>query len=108
MVAKEFSSSDLDENHEPKAEVGPSRNGAVGPKIRDRVRELRRVRARDLLSNPKNWRRHPKAQADALRGLYAEIGCADALLARELQDGRLMLIDGHLRAEITPTRWCPS
>src|ERR1700731_400630 len=107
MVAKEFSASDLSENHEPRAEAGPSRNGAVGPMIRDRVRELRRVRAGDLLSNPKNWRRHPKAQADALRGLYAEIGCADALIARELQDGRLMLIDGHLRAEITPDALVP-
>src|SRR5208337_4068292 len=65
-------------------------------------RELRRVRARDLLPNPKNWRKHPKAQADALRGLLVEVGYADALLARELPDGRLQLIDGHLRAETTP------
>jgi DNA modification methylase len=71
-------------------------------RIRDRIRELRRVHARDLVSNPRNWRRHPKAQADALRGLLEEIGYADALLARELPDGRLMLIDGHLRAETTP------
>jgi hypothetical protein len=70
--------------------------------IRDRIRELRRVPARDLLPNPKNWRRHPQAQANALRGLLEEIGFADALLARELPDGKLMLIDGHLRAESTP------
>ena len=70
--------------------------------IRDRIRELRRVRAADLVPNPKNWRRHPKAQANALRDLLVEIGYADALLARELADGRLMLIDGHLRAETTP------
>src|SRR5208337_1769536 len=70
--------------------------------IRDRIRELRRVRATDLVPNPKNWRRHPKAQADALRGLLTEIGYADALLARELPGGKLMLIDGHLRAETTP------
>jgi DNA modification methylase len=76
-------------------------------RIQDRIRELRRVRARDLLSNPKNWRRHPKAQADALRGLLTEIGYADALLARELPDGRLMLIDGHLRAETTPDAQVP-
>ncbi|MGB8414359.1 MAG: DNA methyltransferase [Candidatus Binatus sp.] len=31
-----------------------------------------------------------------------EIGYADALLARELPGGKLMLIDGHLRAETTP------
>jgi len=70
--------------------------------IRDRVMELRRVLARDLVPNPKNWRRHPKVQADALRGLLGEIGNADALLARELPDGRLQLIDGHLRAETMP------
>jgi DNA modification methylase len=69
--------------------------------IRDRIRELRRVRAADLLPNPKNWRRHPKAQAEALRGLLSKIGYADALLVRETPAG-LMLIDGHLRAETTP------
>ena len=77
------------------------------PQIRDRIRELRRMRAGDLLPNPKNWRRHPGAQVAALRGLLAEIGYADALLARELPDGRLMLIDGHLRAEVTPAATVP-
>lgn len=75
--------------------------------IRDRVMELRRVRARDRVPNPKNWRRHPKVQADALRGLLGELGNADALLVRELQDGRLQLIDGHLRAETTPDEEVP-
>src|SRR5271157_5106354 len=75
--------------------------------IRDRVVELRRVRAADLVPNPKNWRRHPKAQAAALRGLLEELGYSDALLARELSDGRLMLIDGHLRAETTPDAQVP-
>lgn len=75
--------------------------------VRDRVRELRRVRARDLLANPRNWRRHPKQQIDALRGLLGEVGYADALLARELPDGRLMLIDGHLRKDTTPDALVP-
>ena len=75
--------------------------------IRDRVRELRRVRAGDLTPNPKNWRTHPKAQADALRGILAEVGYADALLARELLDGSLVLVDGHLRAETTPDQEVP-
>jgi len=75
--------------------------------FRDRVRELRRVPAGDLLANPKNWRRHPKAQVDALRGLLTEIGYADALLARELPDGHLMLIDGHLRKDTTPDAQLP-
>jgi DNA modification methylase len=75
--------------------------------IRDRIKELRRVPASDLLVNPGNWRVHPKAQAAALRGLLSEIGYADALLARELPDGRLQLVDGHLRAETTPSAIVP-
>jgi len=69
--------------------------------IRDRIKELRRVPASELLPNPKNWRTHPVAQQDALRGVLAEVGYADALLARETPEG-LMLVDGHLRAETTP------
>jgi hypothetical protein len=70
--------------------------------IRDRIKELRRVCAADLRPNPRNWRVHPRQQQDALRGVLAEIGYADALLVRELPDGTLMLVDGHLRAETTP------
>src|SRR5215471_14031815 len=70
--------------------------------IRDRIRELRRVPASQLRPSPKNWRTHPAAQRDALKGLLAELGYCDALLARELADGSLELIDGHLRAETTP------
>jgi len=70
--------------------------------IRDRIKELRRVKASLLRPHPKNWRTHPKAQQDALRGMLAEIGYADALLVRELSDGSLELVDGHLRAETTP------
>jgi DNA modification methylase len=73
----------------------------LGMKIRDRVRELRRIPARELLPNPKNWRRHPEGQRAILRGVLSEIGYADALLVRETPEG-LMLIDGHLRAEETP------
>ncbi len=75
--------------------------------IRDRVKELRRVKAGLLRPNPKNWRTHPQAQQDALRGVLAEIGYAGALLARELPDGTLELLDGHLRAETTPEMEVP-
>jgi hypothetical protein len=75
--------------------------------IRDRIKELRRVKASELRPHPKNWRTHPSAQQDALRGVLAEIGYAGALLARELPDGTLELIDGHLRAETTPDAEVP-
>ena len=74
--------------------------------IKNRIKELRQVRASELLPNPRNWRRHPTGQADALRGALAEIGYADALIAYETPDG-LMLIDGHLRAETTPDMEVP-
>jgi len=75
--------------------------------IRDRIKELRRVSAAKLRPNPRNWRTHPQAQRDALRGVLAEVGYAGALLARELPDGSLELIDGHLRAETTPEMEVP-
>ena len=75
--------------------------------IRDRIKEFRRVRADQLRPHPRNWRTHPAAQADALRGVLAEIGYADALVARELPDGSLQLIDGHLRAQVTPDSLVP-
>jgi hypothetical protein len=75
--------------------------------IRDRITELRRVRVSDLRPNDRNWRTHPPAQRDALRGLLAEVGWADALLVREADDGVLEIIDGHLRAETAPDGLVP-
>lgn len=75
--------------------------------VRDRVKELRRVRAGDLKPHPKNWRTHSRHQKAVLRGVLEEVGIADALLARELPDGTLQLVDGHLRAETTPTMDVP-
>lgn len=49
----------------------------------------------------------PKHQRGALKGILAEVGVADALIARELDDGTLMLIDGHLRAETMPEQELP-
>jgi len=74
--------------------------------IRDRIKELRRVKAKDIRPNPKNWRTHSDAQKNTLRGVLADIGIADALLAREMPDGSLMLIDGHCRADVDgETEW---
>ena len=67
--------------------------------IKDRIKELRRVPASELRANPKNWRTHPLAQQAALRGVLAEIGFADDLIARETPEG-LVLVDGHLRQEV--------
>ena len=69
--------------------------------IRDRIKELRRVRASELKPHPKNWRTHSDDQRDALIGVLDEVGLAGAVIARELADGSLQLIDGHLRSEVS-------
>ena len=67
-------------------------------KIRDRVKELRRVPVSQLRAHPHNWRRHGAHQRAALRGLFAELGYAD---------GTLQLIDGHLRVDAAPDAIAP-
>ncbi|MCA9268653.1 MAG: ParB N-terminal domain-containing protein [Planctomycetales bacterium] len=75
--------------------------------FRDRIVELVRVPASELIPHPHNWRTHPEPQREALEGILQEIGFADALLARRRADGRLALIDGHLRAETLGRRVVP-
>ena len=71
-------------------------------RIRNRIKCHRRIRAGDLVPHEWNFRVHPGLQRSALAALYEEIGFARSLLAYELPDGRLKLIDGHLRREMGP------
>jgi hypothetical protein len=70
--------------------------------IRNRIKAHRRVRAGDLVPHELNFRLHPDLQRKALQALYAEVGFARSLLAYELPDGRLKLLDGHLRRDLDP------
>ncbi len=70
--------------------------------IRNRIKGHRRVRAGDLVPHEFNFRTHPEGQRAALAALYREVGFARSLLAYELPDGRLKLIDGHLRRDMDP------
>lgn len=74
----------------------------AAPAVRDRIRRFVRVKAAELKPHPCNWRIHPPEQRAALEAILAEIGYAGALVARQLPDGSLQLIDGHLRAEVSP------
>jgi hypothetical protein len=69
--------------------------------IRDRIKELKRVKASVLRPNGRNWRMHPQHQRDAFRGLVQEIGFAGAELCyhSERNGGALTLVDGHMRRE---------
>jgi hypothetical protein len=70
--------------------------------IRNRIKGHRRVRAAELVPHELNFRLHPQLQRRALEALYREVGFARSLLAYELPDGRLKLIDGHLRRDLDP------
>src|SRR3974390_815813 len=71
--------------------------------MKNRIKEHRTVRVRDLVPHELNPRVHSEEQRDALQALLGEIGFTRSVLAYELPDGRLKLIDGHLRqSEIGP------
>jgi hypothetical protein len=70
--------------------------------VRNRIKCHRKVRAGDLVPHEWNFRSHPGVQKAALHSLYEEVGFARSLVAFELPDGRLKLIDGHLRRDLDP------
>ena len=64
--------------------------------IKSRIKRHVKIKASELVPHELNPRTHPEQQRQALQALYDEIGFARSLLAYELPDGRLKLIDGHL------------
>lgn len=77
--------------------------------IRNRVIDMRLVRAGDLLDNAGNWRVHPLYQQRALDGRLEQTGITDALKAyhSDRAGGALTLIDGHLRRSRDPDATWP-
>lgn len=82
--------------------------------LRQRVKEMRHVRAGDLESHPQNFRQHAEPQQQAVGQLLSTVGIADALLAFPADgkgpDGdfsRLMTFDGHLRKDRDPNQEWP-
>ena len=71
---------------------------------RNRIVGLEYVSTKELRANEKNFRRHPQAQSDALKGVLEQVGIAGALLAYRGENG-LTLIDGHLRKDAAPQTW---
>lgn len=75
--------------------------------MRDRITGLKRVRASELVPHPENYRLHPTRQAKGINAALGRIGFADALICRELGDGKLQIVDGHLRAEVSGDELVP-
>ena len=75
--------------------------------VKQRVKELRWVRAADLAPHESNWRQHPPYQRAALQAMLDDVGIANAVIAYESSEGRLTLIDGHLRRDMLPDAVLP-
>jgi hypothetical protein len=81
-----------------------SLTGVSPMSIRNRIVGHASVRAGDLLRHPLNYRRHPARQRQALADSLDELGDIRSLLGFRLPDGRIQLIDGHLRRDLDPER----
>ena len=64
---------------------------------RSRIVETGTASPSDLTANPKNWRKHPRSQADALSGVLDEVGWVQDVIVNRRTGN---LVDGHLRVEI--------
>lgn len=67
--------------------------------FKDRVKELRRMPASELLVNERNFRQHSEEQLTALTTVLEKVGFAGAELAYETEQG-VKLIDGHARKRL--------
>lgn len=75
----------------------------------DRIIELKRVRAKELIPHPLNWRMHPKEQMELLKHSIKRFGVATALLGyySERNKGQLTILDGHGRVELNQEQVWP-
>lgn len=70
-------------------------------RFRNRVKELREIRASELMDHEGNWHVHPKFQTSATEGSLEEHGIVDVLIAyKSKRYGGLTLVDGHDRKGI--------
>lgn len=68
--------------------------------MRDRVIELVRLPASQLVEHPSNPSIHSDQQRAIVGRLMHDVGMVDVLKGRRLPDGRVQIFDGHLRRDI--------
>jgi len=68
---------------------------------KNRIIETAEMKVSDLKANPKNWRKHPTAQQNALAGVLDEVGWVTQVIWNR-RTGHL--IDGHLRVDLAAKR----
>ncbi|MEW8076004.1 MAG: ParB/RepB/Spo0J family partition protein, partial [Candidatus Sedimenticola endophacoides] len=65
---------------------------------KDRITGQGKESPDQLLANPNNWRKHPKHQQEALKGVLEDIGWIQQVIVNQTTGH---LIDGHLRVELS-------
>lgn len=68
--------------------------------IRNRNKEIRKVRVGDLWDNPTNHRIHGDQQKAVMADVLEEVGLVGTAIAFEMDGGGLRLLDGHLRKSL--------
>lgn len=63
----------------------------------NRIIRSENVDPTSLTPNPKNWRKHPKFQVEAMNGVLDDVGWIQDVIVNERTGN---LIDGHLRLEL--------
>ena len=76
--------------------------------FRHRIVDFQYIRAGDILPNPNNWRTHSESQKRVYRAMVDDIGYVGAQLVYKTENGDLMLVDGHMRADIHPDELLPT
>jgi DNA modification methylase len=64
---------------------------------KDRIVRMDRVAPESLTPNPRNWRKHPDAQGDALKDVLRDVGWVSQVIVNERTG---FLVDGHERVEL--------
>jgi DNA modification methylase len=77
----------------------------VSEQWRSRIIGRANVSPSNLTANPKNWRKHPKAQTEALAAVLSEVGWVQDVIVNKLTGH---ILDGHARIELALERAEPS
>jgi hypothetical protein len=87
------------------AMITVNRGSAVATRsFKSRPREYVEMLAGDIVPHPLNPRVHSADQRQVLEASLEQFGDVRSLLCFRLSDGRVMNLDGHLRAAIDPRR----
>lgn len=73
--------------------------------LRNRIVAHGDEKPEDLLANPRNWRRHPRHQEEALEGVLERVGWVQSVIVNRRTG---LLIDGHLRVALAKRRQEPT